>query len=116
MAAGKWDFTIEQGATFNRKLTWTNKNKTPINLTGYTAKMQVRKNPSDSVVLIELSTSNGRIAITGLTGAIELTISATDTTAITWKGGVFSLELTSPGGVVTRLLEGTVTVSPEITR
>ena len=116
MSAGKWNFTIEQGATFVRSLNWTQKDKTPIDITGYTAKMQIRKAPSDSNVLLELSTANNRITIDGLNGGVELFITATDTGAINWVGGVFSLELTSPTGTVTRLLEGAVSVSPEITR
>ena len=42
MQAAKLNLTIKQGATFRKRLVWRGSNKKPINLTGYTAKMQAR--------------------------------------------------------------------------
>ena len=44
MAAGLYDITIEQGATFQMNLTWKDSTGSPVNITGYTARMQVREN------------------------------------------------------------------------
>lgn len=113
-APGTYDFTIYQGATFSRVLTWKDENDTAINLTGYTARMQIRQRITGDT-LIALTTENGRIALGGSAGTVTLTISASDTAAIT-TDGVYDLELVSGSEVVTRLLQGTVTLSKEVTR
>lgn len=116
MAAATYDFDIEQGATLLKPIVWKDSTGSPVNLTGYTAKMQVRQSVSSSDVLLEMSTVNGRISITPLTGTITLIFSATLTAAITWSRGKYDLELTSNDGTVTRLIEGQISVSKEITR
>jgi hypothetical protein len=113
MPAAKLNLTIEQGADFSKRLVWRDKNKRPINLSGYTAKMQIRTSASSSEVLFELSTANGRISMPG-SGVIELSIAANDTDTI--KPGVYDVKLYAPGGQEIRLIEGKVTVSPGVTR
>lgn len=116
MSAVQQSITIEQGATFLLELIWKNPDETPINLTGYTARMQVRKKYADTVKVLDLTTQNGKIVLTPLQGKINVTIPATDTANVTIKTGVYDLELESSTGVVTRLIEGSVTVTPEVTR
>lgn len=65
--------------------------------------------------LMLLDTANTRIVVDNTTKVITLNISATDTAAITWKKGVYDLELVSSGGVVTVLLSGKVSVELEVT-
>ena len=86
----------------------------PVDLTGATARMQIRDKPGGTLQL-ELSTTNGGLAITG-PGTIERTLSATDSAGITWLGGVYDLEVTYADGTVHRYFEGPVTVSLEVTR
>lgn len=117
MAAAKLKLLIEQGATFIKVLTWkTGSPAMPVDVTGYTAHMQIRSSVDTEEVLADLSTENGGIVMGGDTGSITLTIPATQTAGFTWNGGVYDLEITSPDGIVRRLVYGTVTVSKEITR
>jgi hypothetical protein len=88
----------------------------PINLSGYTARMQIRNKLGDTTYLLDMTTENGRIILNNSVKTIELKITATDTAAITWTSGVYSLELVSAGGVVSTLMNGTVTVKQEVTR
>jgi tRNA threonylcarbamoyladenosine modification (KEOPS) complex Pcc1 subunit len=113
MPAAKLNLLVEQGATFSKRLVWRDKNKRPVNLSSYTAKMQVRATVASSDVIYELSTANGRITLSSA-GVIQLDISAADTSTL--KAGVYDLELTASGGQVYRLVEGKLTVSPEVTR
>ena len=108
--------TIYQGATFRSRLTWVAPGGTPIDLTGCSARMQVRPEIDSPAVLMELTTSNGRITLGGTAGTVDLFISAVDTAAITWDSGVWDIEILHPGDDVTRLAQGTVIVSPEVTR
>lgn len=118
MAAGLYDMLCEQGATFTRTLTWSGEDGDPVNLTGYTARMQVRKTVADTDTILELTTENGRIAFGSplSAGKIELTISAADTAALDPIKAVYDLEMVSPTGKVVRLLQGKFTVSAEVTR
>lgn len=89
---------------------------TPVPLAGYTARMHIRSSLTAATTLLELTTTNGRIVLDDLLKTITLTISAVDTAAITWKAGVYDLELVSGSGVVTQLLSGNIIVTEEVTR
>jgi hypothetical protein len=115
MAATTYDILIEQGATFSQVVTYK-ESGVAINLTGYTARMQVRATLESASTLVELTTANGRIALGGAAGTITLSISAADTEALTSGRGVYDLELVSGSGIVTRLLQGLATISRNVTR
>ena len=88
---------------------------TPHSLAGYTARMQI-KDRVGGAVLLSLTTENGGgIALDDGTKVIEISITAAQTEALTKSAGVYDLELVSPGGVVTALLEGAVSVASEVT-
>lgn len=86
----------------------------PVDMTGFTARMSI-KNKVGGTELLSLTTANGGIIIQEAEDLITLLISATDTAAFTWTKGVYDLEMVSPGGVVSALLTGTVTVKAEVT-
>lgn len=113
----KLKFTIYQGATFRKRLTWkAGTPAVPVDLTGCTARMQVRAEVESETPLLSLTTENDRITLGGAAGTIDLYVSDEDTAEITWEGGVHDLEIEHPSGEVTRLAEGSVSVSPEVTR
>jgi len=117
MSASKLNLpSIEKGATYRHTLFWKDSANTAINLTGCTAKMQVRDNVEASIIRIELSTTNNRLTITPLLGKIELYISDEDSTALVGLGGVYDLEVYFANGDTTRLVEGKITFKPEVTR
>ena len=110
------ELTIEQGATFTVDLSVTDEAGDPINLTGYTARMSIKRDVRETAALMQLSTDNARIIITALTGRVTMYLTAEETAAITiWSRGVYDFELISAGGSVTRLIEGAVMVSANVT-
>lgn len=111
----EYDLCIPQGATFSRVIRWK-ADGANVNLTGYTARAQIRPTAASATTTLSLTTENGRITLGGAAGTITLTISATDTAAIAAGRYVYDLELVSAGGIVTRLLQGVVTVSANVTR
>jgi hypothetical protein len=115
MTAGTYLITAEQGATFTRTIIWKDANDVPINLAGYTARMQVREDYFSTVATLTLTTENGGITLGGATGSIVLSVSAADMTLVESSAYVYDLEL-EIGGVVTRLIQGTFTVNAEVTR
>jgi hypothetical protein len=116
MALVTKDIEIEQGATFTLSFIWKDSNGTPVNLTGYQARMQIRKsvNAPDPPAL-SLTHTNG-IALGGAAGTINVTATASQTSSLTLRTGVYDLELESASGTVTRFAEGVVTNSFEVTR
>lgn len=117
MAAAVYDIYIEQGATFRLLATWKDGNNAPIDLTSYTARMQVRRTyNSPDPPLLTFTTENGGITLGGTAGTVSVLGLATITDDIPAKPGVYDLELVANDGTVTRLLQGFVTISPEVTK
>ena len=113
-APGALDLDLYQGATFSYVLTWE-VGGDPVNLTSYTARLQARATPDATSTALSLTTGSG-IALGGALGTITLTRSAAQTAALTPGRYLYDLELESAGGVVTRLVEGELTIHPEVTR
>jgi hypothetical protein len=115
MPAGIYNFTIEQGETFVRTIIWEDSAGTSINLTGYTARMQLRGSRGIPTLAISLTTENGGIALGGVAGTITITISASQTAAFADRSYIYDLEIISGSGVVTKLIKGIVTIATEVT-
>jgi len=111
------DICIFQGATLNQTLFYEQGEPTaPVDLAGYTAKMQIRSKPESKAIILELSTSNGRLVLNEQVGSIRLFISAEDTAELSvCDKAVYDLELYN-GSVTTRILQGNIIISPEVTR
>lgn len=119
MPAHKFPLKIDQGATYDKVLTWKTGTKAvavPVDLTDCTARAQIREEIDSSAVLLELTTENGRIQLGGPAGTIRILIDAITTAAISWESGVYDLEVVFPSGHVDRRLAGNVSVSKEVTR
>ena len=127
MAAGKYSFIIEQGATTKFQIDWTDINGNPIDLSGYHARMQVRPAVESGQVFLSLSSSlsdscgtginlSGSNGITPLaSGSIGIYISATSSSLLNFGEAYYDLEMVN-GCEVTRLLEGKVKLSKNVTR
>lgn len=117
MTPAQLDLTIYQGATFRKSFTWqTGDPLTAVDLTGCTMRMQIRERRDATEVIVELTSENGGITITPLTGQFALYLSATATAALAVTKAVYDLEIVFANGDVVRFLQGKVTVSPEVTR
>jgi hypothetical protein len=117
MAAGTYNWSVEQGSTEVRTMTWKDSGGTGIDITGYTIEMHVRKGEEDEDTLLELATGgSGIVLTTPASGIFTVTITATQTAALPAGAWVYDLEMDDGSGVKTRLIEGTFTVDREITR
>ena len=128
MAAGTYNFTIEQGTTVNFEVQYTDSGSNPINLTGYSGKMQIKSNFADdrpttyATLSSSLAPDNTGLSFSGsagtkppTSGSIGIYISAVSSSAFNFAKAKYDLEITS-GSTVTRLLQGTITLSKEVTR
>lgn len=88
----------------------------PVDMAGYTARMQIREKITDTAVILELTTENSGIIINNTTKSITINISAIATAALTFNTAVYSLEMVSSGGQVTPFIGGSLTLVKEVTR
>ena len=112
MECQRYDFTIQQGATFHQQLEYE-VDGVPIDITQWTARMQARKS-YDLPVVVSLTTENSRITITD-TNKIDLELTATQTAALPAGRYLYDLELVNTPDVE-RVLYGVFTVSAEVTK
>lgn len=105
------NLTIDQGATFRQVVEWLDESGFPVDLSTYTARMQIR--PRNGPALIDLTTENTRIALSA-EGEITLTLTATETAALPAGTYYYDLEV-AQGSVAYRVIEGAVTINRNIT-
>ena len=116
MASGRYSFTIEQGSTLNFELQYKNSSGSAINLSGYGGKMQIKSNYADNSPTIYLTLSSSLQADgTGLNFSGSNGSTPTASSLLTFDTALYDLEITS-GSIVTRILEGQVKLSKEVTR
>jgi hypothetical protein len=106
-----YDFEISRYAGLRKKFVWRDRTGRPMKLAGCAARMQLRPSPESDVVLLELSTDNGRIHLGDVNGAIELDVDESVTAALSFSSAVYDLLITDSQGNVTRLVEGSVTLA-----
>lgn len=125
MAAGKLDLYIEQGANFYKLLTLQDATGAAIDLTGYTFAGQIRRKADSGAVLLAFTFTI--LNQTTNRGQLELTLTALQTATLPDQPQptadriastfAYDIEMTrTSDGFVARLLEGKVTLSPEVTQ
>lgn len=111
--AAKANIIIDQGTTFSTEITVTQANGAPLGLSGYTAAGQIRKHYA-SMNSTPFTVSTGANADLGV---LTVSLSANTTQTLTAGRYVYDIELYNSGNtVVTRVVEGMVTVTPGVTR
>jgi len=107
--ATKANLVIDQGATFSTDLSLTDENGDILNLSGYNANSQLRKWYT-STNAVSFST-----VINVDSGVISLTLTANQTASLSSGRYVYDVEITN-GSTISRVVEGIVTVTPNVTR
>jgi hypothetical protein len=131
MAAGRYSFVIEQGAITNFEIQYKDSNNSPIDLSNYTGRLQIRstyaQNSGELYLTLSsslnsdgtglnFSGSNGSTSPTS--GSIGIYIAACTSSALTFNEAVYDLEIYSGSGdcpYTVRLLEGRVQLSKQVT-
>jgi len=125
MTAGVRDIQIEQGATYECEYLWRSESKTgpAIDISGWTAKMQIRETPAAEIVLLEAITDFGLISLDGPEGIVVIKIprDLTRDVNVYWGTrprvvGGYDIELTDMEGVVHRFMMGRAIITREVTK
>jgi len=110
--SAKYDFDIDQGATFNRALTLKDDSGTVVDLTGNTFAGQVRTSALSGTVAGTFT-----FAITNAAGGnFSWKMTAANTALLPAQQCVYDIEMTQANGDVIRLLEGFVNIKSNVTR
>jgi hypothetical protein len=127
MPAGKYSLLIEQGTTLDIELQYRDSSDTPIDLTGYSGKMQIKNSYADTATVTYATLSSDILPDgTGLnfsgssgdnppiSGTIGVFISAATSSNFNFDTAYYDIEITT-GSIVTRLLQGTIALSKQVT-
>lgn len=104
------NLVIDQGTTFSLTITVADSNGNPLDLTGYTLRAQLRKSYG-STSYTNFTTASA----TPSDGELTISLTAAQTSGLRAGRYVYDIEIDNEGEV-TRVLEGIITVTPEVTR
>ena len=103
---------VDQGSTWSKQITVYETDGTTIqNLTGYTVASQLRKTYTSTAYTTINATNNSPTS-----GIIIMSLTATQTAALKSGRYVYDLQITAADGTVTRVIEGVITLRPEVTK
>jgi len=122
MAAGKYNFVIEQGTTLNFEIEYKDSDNQPIDLSSHTGRMQIKDKPGGNITHLTLTNTLATDG-TGLdltqagSGKLKVIISAHSSSLLEFNKASYDLEVATSDTypIVTRLLQGTVTLDKEVT-
>ena len=107
------NLTIDQGATFTSDVTVKDANGNPFNLTGYTAAARLAKGYASTRTRADFTAT---VAADATTGLVTLALTSTQTATLDAERYVYDLEITqTSSGTVTRVIEGIISVRPQVT-
>ena len=104
------NLSIDQGATFTSDVTVKDANGNAFDLTGYTARAKLAKGYQSPQTRQDFTTTISNAT----SGVVTLSLTATQTTALDDTRYVYDLEIVN-GDVVTRVIEGLISVRPQVT-
>lgn len=109
-----YNITVNQGENYDLTATLTNTDGTPVNISGYELRGKVRYSYGSTGILVNLEPS----VVNATGGVINFTLTPTETAALPITVAVYDIERyvsgQSPELTVSRVLQGTVTITPEV--
>lgn len=105
-----YNISIEQGADWQRDLFLTTATQGAINISGRTFMSQIRQYPSGSV-----ATSINCTVVSAAGGQLRLSVTSAASLLVPTAGAKYDLFMVTSAGVSSRLLAGSVSVTPRIT-
>lgn len=108
------DLYVDQGSQYFKEIRVLNQDGSLYDLSGVTARMQLREHLDSELATLELSTTSGGLVVNLTNNTVEITIN--HDTQFTYKQYVYDLEIVSSTSIPKRILQGTVFVSREVTR
>lgn len=109
--ASEVPFIVERDDSLLHIVQVVDESKVIIPVTGYTATMRVyAESKMETLPLLTLTTAGGNIDVNGPAGQFTINMTNVETGALTWESGWYKFDMTSPGGDVTRIMQGPISV------
>ena len=113
--AGQKNFEVDQNTTFTFVVEYKDNAGDPIDLTGASAKLQVRDTKGGSKLAFTLTSPSGGITIDAPNGKLTVRMTPTQTNKLFYPKSSYDLMLTDSNSVKTKLIEGFLTLSRSVT-
>lgn len=113
--AGQKNFEVDQNATFSFVVEYKDDNGNAIDLTGASAKMQVRDVKGGTKLAVTLTSPSGGIVINGPLGKLTVTLTPTQTNKLFYPKSVYDIMVIDSNGNKIKLLEGFMTLNRSVT-
>jgi len=113
--AGQKNFEVDQNATFSFVIEYKDDNGNAIDLTGASAKMQVRDTKGGAKLAVTLTSPSGGIVIDQTHGKLTIKMTPTQTNKLFYPKSSYDLMVVDSNGNKIKLLEGFMTLNRSVT-
>lgn len=113
--AGQKNFEVDQNATFSFVVEYKDENDNAIDLSGASAKMQVRDTRGGTKLAVTLTSPSGGITIDGPNGKLTVKMTPTQTSKIFYPKSSYDVMVVDSNGNKIKLLEGFMTLNRSVT-
>jgi hypothetical protein len=113
--AGQKNWEVDQNATFSFIVEYKDPEGDPIDLTGASAKMQVRDTKGGTKLAFTLTSPSGGITINPLSGQLTIKMTPTQTNKLFFPKSSYDIMLTDSNSNKVKILEGFMTLSRSVT-
>lgn len=106
------ELTVDQGTTYESTLDLVNDDGSAINVTNYIFTGQIRKSyySNNSTANLTITVANAA------NGNVIISLNAATTTNIKAGRYLYDVKMTDTANVVTRVVEGIITITPQVTK
>ena len=113
--AGQKNFEVDQNATFSFVVEYKDNNDNAIDLTGASAKMQIRDTKGGAKLAVTLTSPSGGIIIDGPNGKLTIKLTSTQTNKLFYPKSSYDIMVVDSNGNKIKLLEGFMTLNRSVT-
>lgn len=106
------ELTLDQGTTFETTLDLAADDGTPINLTNYAFQAQIRKSYYSANATANITTT----IADAVNGKLRLSMTSANTANVKAGRYLYDVKMTTSSGVTSRIIEGIITVTPQVSK
>ena len=113
--AGQKNFEVDQNATFCFIVEYKDNNGNAIDLTGASAKMQVRDTKGGAKLAVTLTSPSGGIVLDAPNGKLTIKLTPTQTSKLFYPKSSYDIMVIDSNANKIKLLEGFMTLNRSVT-
>lgn len=108
------NYNAIQGDSFILNITYTDSDKNPIDLTGYTGRIEVRDKPGGKIICAVGTMGDGITIPYATAGQIVVNLTPAKTKKFVIPRSAYQIQITSPGGIASTISNGWIIVDPGV--